>query len=698
MFGRKPADLLIEIGTEELPPKSLQQLMKAFAANVEALLTESRLEFDEVIAVASPRRLSAIAVKTARRQPDRTVEKKGPPVKVAFDDAGAPTPAETAFAEKCGVGIDKLSRAKTDKGEWLVFSALEKGRKSHELVPEIVAQAVRDLPIARRMRWGSSDTEFVRPVHWLVMMHGKDLIEGSVLGVQSGNVTRGHRFMAPGDIRISEASKYLAELEAEGFVVADFAARRQKVVNGVKSAAKDAGGNAVASDDLYDEVTALTEWPVAMTGQFDAAFLALPREVITATLSGHQRYFPVEDKQGNLLPVFAVVANLESKEPGKVRAGNERVVAPRLADAAFFWETDRQTPLSERQEGLQNVVYQKGLGSIADKSVRISRLAMVVCSQLGVESDDAERAATLSKCDLQTGMVGEFPELQGTIGSYYAQEDGEPIEVCLAIGEQYLPRFAGDELPEGAAGQAVAIADRLDTIAGILALGRKPTGNSDPFGLRRAALGVVRIIIERGLELDLPALIAVALNQQPVKGAEAPALADEMYEFIIDRMRSWYLDRRSVTPQMFEAVRVRRPPSLADFDQRLVAVSAFVRLDAADSLAAANKRIANILRKAETKGKLRLDPKKLSEDAESALHDAMLSASDSIAPLMRKRAYADALTQLAKLRDPVDKFFDDVMVMTDDKALRQNRLALLSDLRDLFLDIADISRLSISKD
>jgi glycyl-tRNA synthetase beta chain len=449
---------------------------------------------------------------------------------------------------------------------------------------------------------------------------------------------------------------------------------------------------------LYDEVTALTEWPVAMTGQFDAAFLALPREVITATLSGHQRYFPVEDKQGNLLPVFAVVANLESKEPGKVRAGNERVVAPRLADAAFFWETDRQTPLSERQEGLQNVVYQKGLGSIADKSVRISRLAMVVCSQLGVESDDAERAATLSKCDLQTGMVGEFPELQGTIGSYYAQEDGEPIEVCLAIGEQYLPRFAGDELPEGAAGQAVAIADRLDTIAGILALGRKPTGNSDPFGLRRAALGVVRIIIERGLELDLPALIAVALNQQPVKGAEAPALADEMYEFIIDRMRSWYLDRRSVTPQMFEAVRVRRPPSLADFDQRLVAVSAFVRLDAADSLAAANKRIANILRKAETKGKLRLDPKKLSEDAESALHDAMLSASDSIAPLMRKRAYADALTQLAKLRDPVDKFFDDVMVMTDDKALRQNRLALLSDLRDLFLDIADISRLSISKD
>jgi glycyl-tRNA synthetase beta chain len=655
MFGRKPADLLIEIGTEELPPKSLQQLMKAFAANVEALLTESRLEFDEVIAVASPRRLSAIAVKTARRQPDRTVEKKGPPVKVAFDDAGAPTPAATAFAEKCGVGIDKLSRAKTDKGEWLVFSALEKGRKSHELVPEIV-------------------------------------------GVQSGNVTRGHRFMAPGDIRISEASKYLAELEAEGFVVADFAARRQKVVNGVKSAAKDAGGNAVASDDLYDEVTALTEWPVAMTGQFDAAFLALPREVITATLSGHQRYFPVEDKQGNLLPVFAVVANLESKEPGKVRAGNERVVAPRLADAAFFWETDRQTPLSERQEGLQNVVYQKGLGSIADKSVRISRLAMVVCSQLGVESDDAERAATLSKCDLQTGMVGEFPELQGTIGSYYAQEDGEPIEVCLAIGEQYLPRFAGDELPEGAAGQAVAIADRLDTIAGILALGRKPTGNSDPFGLRRAALGVVRIIIERGLELDLPALIAVALNQQPVKGAEAPALADEMYEFIIDRMRSWYLDRRSVTPQMFEAVRVRRPPSLADFDQRLVAVSAFVRLDAADSLAAANKRIANILRKAETKGKLRLDPKKLSEDAESALHDAMLSASDSIAPLMRKRAYADALTQLAKLRDPVDKFFDDVMVMTDDKALRQNRLALLSDLRDLFLDIADISRLSISKD
>lgn len=698
MFSRKAADLLVELGTEELPPKSLKELMKAFATNLERLFAEHRLSCDAVVPYASPRRLAVIAFKLARRQPDRTVDVRGPPVKVAFDDAGNATPAALAFANKCGVEIDQLARETTDKGEWLTFSAKEKGVKASELIPLLVQSALADLPIARRMRWGSSDTEFVRPVHWLVMLHGKELVSGSVLDVEAGNRSRGHRFMAPGEIRISEPGKYLAELEGEGFVLADFAARRKKVVAGVNRAASEAGGIAAGNDELYDEVTALTEWPVAMTGRFDESFLALPREVISATLTSHQRYFPVVDKIGNLLPAFVVVANLESKDPARVREGNERVVAPRLADAAFFWETDRQTPLAERRDSLRNIVYQKGLGSIADKSARIARVAALICSQLGVESADAERAALLSKCDLQCGMVGEFPELQGIIGSYYAQADGEPVTVALAIGEQYLPRFAGDELPEGPAGQAVAIADRLDTLAGIFALGKRPGGNSDPFGLRRAALGIVRIVIERRLELDLPLLIAAALEQQPVDGADRQALCDELYDFIIDRMKSWYLDRRSVTAEMFESVRVRRPSSLVDFDYRLVAVSAFVRLDAADSLAAANKRIANILRKAGRSAGASLDPGKLTAGAESALHEAMLAAGDGIAPLMRKRAYGDALGHLARLRGPVDNFFDEVLVMSEDPVLQQNRLALLADLRELFLGIADISRLSISRD
>jgi glycyl-tRNA synthetase beta chain len=698
MFGKKPADLLIELGTEELPPKSLLDLMNAFAANVERLLQEQRLDFSAVDAFASPRRLVVIARKLSRRQPERTVEKKGPPVKIAFNDDGEPTPAAIAFAKKCGVDVEKLGRESTDKGEWLSYTAVEKGRKAHELLPEIVQEALADLPIARRMRWGASETEFVRPVHWLILLHGKDVVPGSVLGVEAGRRSRGHRFMAPGEVRISEAGKYLAELEGEGRVIADFAVRRDTVVSGVKRAAGEAGGIAVTNDDLYDEVTALTEWPVAMAGKFDDAFLSLPREVITATLTNHQRYFPVEDRSGNLLAAFVVVANLESKDPDKVREGNERVIAPRLADAAFFWQTDQQSTLADRQRALGNVVYQKGLGSIADKSLRLARLAVSISLQLDADPADAERAALLCKCDLQTGMVGEFPELQGTIGSYYAQADGETIGVALAIGEQYMPRFAGDELPEGSAGQALAIADRLDTLAGIFSLGKKPGGSSDPFGLRRAALGVVRIVIERDLELDLPALIKEALEQQPVKDLDAAALGTAIYDFVIDRMRSWYLDRRSVTAEMFESVRSRRPSSLADFDHRLVAVSAFVRLDAAESLAAANKRIANILRKAEKPKSLKLDPQQLVEEAESALHTAMLDAAEGIAPLMRKRAYADALTHLAGLRGPVDKFFDDVMVMSDDPALQNNRLALLSDLRDLFLGIADISRLSISKE
>ena len=698
ILGKRKADFLVEIGTEELPPAALRSLMNAFGASLTELFTESRLDFAAATAYASPRRLAVIVAGLAKRQEDQEVTAKGPPVSVAFDQDGNAQPAAEAFARKCGVSVAELQRTETDKGEYLAFNSVDKGRRAAQLIPGLVEKALQALPIPRRMRWGDSDAEFVRPVHWVVLLHGKKVVNGTVLGVAAGADSRGHRFMAAEEIRITEPARYVSLLEKEGFVLVDFERRRQKVVSGVNQAGADGGGTAVGDDALYDEVTALVEWPVPLTGSFDEAFLSLPREVIVATLTGHQRYFPVEDHIGNLLPAFVTVANIESDDPASVRHGNERVIRPRLADAAFFWDSDRQTKLADRQAALQKVVYQRGLGSIAEKSARIANLAVEICAQLEEDSADAERAALLSKCDLQTGMVGEFPELQGVMGSYYAQEDGEPLKVALAIGEQYLPRFAGDELPEGTAGQALAVADRLDTVAGIFALGKKPGGSRDPFGVRRAALGIVRIVIERQLELDIVQLIEAAVKSQPVPQADAAAVAVDLYEFIVDRMRSWYLERRSVSAEMFASVRARRPVSLLDFDQRLVAVSAFVRLDSAESLAAANKRIGNILRKAELKTVPSLDVARLTDAAEKELHDAMQSAQSAIAPLLRKRAYTDALTRLADLRPGVDKFFDDVMVMADDEALRNNRLALLAELRALFLDIADISRLSIDRE
>jgi len=698
VFGRRVADLLIEVGTEELPPKSLKSLMNAFGAGIEKQLSEARLGFDTVDAYASPRRLAVLVRNVARRQEDRTIESKGPPVKIAFDDDGNPQPAALAFAKKCGVAVTDLSRETNDKGEWLTFSSVEKGQKAKDILGDLLQRTLAELPIPRRMRWGGSDAEFVRPVHWVVLLHGKDVVRTSLFGISSGSRSRGHRFMSSGSIRISDPARYLGELETEGFVLVDFAARRERIVGGVKQAAAEAGGKPVGDGELYDEVTALTEWPVALTGRFDQEFLGLPREVISATLMNHQRYFPVEDRSGNLLPAFVTVANLESKDPDKVREGNERVIAPRLADAAFFWKTDKETRLEDRRDALGRVVYQQGLGTLADRSNRLAVLAKTICKSLDADAKEAVRAAELCKCDLQTGMVGEFPELQGIVGSYYAQADGESNAVALAISEQYLPRFAGDQLPEGPIGQSLAIADKLDALAGIFALGKKPSGNRDPFGLRRAALGVVRILVERKLDLDLESLIKKALMAQPVENADAKDLTAELYGFIVDRMRSWYIDRRSVTAEMFEAVRARRPPSLLDFDQRLVAVSAFVRLNSAESLAAANKRIANILRKSDTARKCTLEPAKLVDEAELELHAAMRSAADAIGPLMRKRAYTEALARLAELRAPIDRFFDDVMVMSEDESLQRNRLALLSDLRTLFLDIADISRLSISKE
>jgi glycyl-tRNA synthetase beta chain len=689
------ADFLVELGTEELPPMALRDLMDAFAGALSEGLTGSRLHHASVRGYASPRRLAVLVPDLALAQEDQPTVKKGPPVSIALDEAGKPTNTGLSFAKKCGVEFGALDREKTNKGEWLSYKAVEKGQAAADLLPEIVATALSALPIPRRMRWGDRDTEFVRPVHWLLMLHGKNTVAGSVLGIKSGNVTYGHRFHAPGAIKVSDPGKYLEVLKQKGYVIADFDARREKIVEGVTEEANKLNGTAVTGAALYDEVTALTEWPVAMTGKFDKSFLELPKEVIVATLSEHQRYFSIVDAKGALLPAFVVIANLESKQPDTVREGNERVVQPRLADAAFFWTTDRQSPLGSRVDALQNVVYQKGLGSMHDKCIRIAALATLIANQLDIDPRTVTRAAVLAKCDLLTGMVGEFPELQGVMGRYYATAGGEDTAVASAIEEQYLPRFAGDYLPTSDAGQILAVADKLDTLAGIFVLGKKPSGKRDPFGLRRGALGVIRILIEKSLDIDFTEILKAAILQQPAAGADVDSIRDELHDFVVDRLRRYYLDQDAgITTEMFAAVRAKRPASLCDFDQRLKAVAAFSRLGASASLAAAVKRTANILRQAENKIDGEVDAALLDDAAEKALYEALKAAEESVRPLLETRAYTEALAELSSLRKSVDTFFDEVMVMTDDKALRRNRLALLSALRALFLNIADISRLT----
>ena len=690
-------DFLVEIGTEELPPKALRSLMTAFGAELESAIDDARLKHGKLLAMASPRRLAVWVSKLDQQQADRQLTQKGPPVKVAFDADGNVTAAGEAFAKKCGVAVDKLGREKTDKGEWLTCDIVEKGLSAAELMPEAVERALAALPIPRRMRWGAGEAEFVRPVHWMVMLHGNKVIKTPVMGITPGNKTRGHRFLSKKPLVVKTPDDYRAVLEEQGHVIADFEQRLGMVKKGVKAAAKKAGGVPVADDDLYDEVTALVEWPVPITGSFDEEYLELPREVVISTLTGHQRYFPVADKDGQLLPRFVTVANIESKDPDQVRAGNERVIRPRLADAAFFWESDRRTPLASRQSALREVVYQRGLGSLADKSARVATIAVGIATELQIEPATAQRAAALSKCDLLTGMVGEFPDLQGTMGRYYAAVDGEPAAVAQAIEEQYLPSHAGGALPDSADGQVLALADRLDTLAGIFSIGKKPSGNRDPFGLRRSALGIVRLLVECSLDLDLKAMIAAAVAAQPAGKVGKEEVSEALYTFISERLRRYFLDREAnLETETFDAVLARHPESLVDFERRLRAVQAFIELEPASSLAAANKRIANILRQAGDPEGLAVRKKLLSDEAELDLWSALEKSRAAVRPLLDARDYTEALTLLAELRSPVDRFFDEVMVMADDAATRDNRLALLGELRALFLDVADISRLAIA--
>lgn len=688
------ADLLVEIGTEELPPKSLRALSAAMRAGMLQGLEAASLAHGEVRSFATPRRLALVVEQLARTQPDREMELRGPPQRVAFDADGEPTRAALAFADKCGVGVAELQRVETDKGTWLTHRRVEAGRDAAQLLPGIVNEALAKLPVPRPMRWGNHDIAFVRPAHWVVMLLGDEPVAGSVLGIAAGRATRGHRFHCGAAITVAHPARYEAQLETEGRVIADFDTRRMRVTAGVESEAARLGGTPVGDDALFDEVTALVEWPVAIGASFDARFLELPPEVLIETLQAHQRYFPVRGHDGALTRHFVTVANIDSKQPELVRTGNERVVAPRLADAEFFYKSDRCAPLASRLAALAGVVFQRKLGTLHDKMRRVEGISVWLAEHTGGDAANARRAAQLAKCDLLTDMVGEFPSLQGTMGRYYALHDGEPETVANALEEQYLPRFAGDRLPATETGRVLAVAEKIDTIAGIFAIGQRPTGTRDPFALRRSALGVLRILIEQNVDVDLRALIVTAVGLQPV-GSDNEILHDEIYQYFLDRLRAWYLDGEiaGITPQVFDAVATRAPERMPDFHARVLAVRDFAALPEAASLSAANKRIANILRGAGDEVAADVDPAALTEPAERELHAAVTSAQDQALPLLEQRRYGEALTRLARLRPAVDRFFDDVMVMTEDTRLRRNRLALLGQLRELFLRTADLSYL-----
>ncbi|MDO8826995.1 glycine--tRNA ligase subunit beta [Methylophaga sp.] len=685
-------DFLLELGTEELPPKALSTLSDALLKGIEKGLTEAELSFSASKAYASPRRLAVVINGLQTHQADRQVEKRGPAVTAGFDEDGNPTKALQGFARSCGVDVDALETLETDKGAWLVYREQQAGQAAGELLPEIVKQALAALPIPKRMRWGSLSEEFVRPVHWLILMLGDEVIPASLLGVQSDQLSYGHRFHHPHAIRISTAQTYAPQLLSEGHVMVDFAQRREAIRGQVNELASQLGGQAIIDDELLDEVTGLVEWPVALSGEFDKRFLELPSQALISSMQGHQKYFPVEDAAGKLLPFFITVCNIESRDPAQVIAGNERVILPRLSDAAFFWDTDRKRPLADRQEQLKTIVFQNQLGTVHDKSQRVAKLAGFIADKIGGDSTLAQRAAMLAKCDLVTEMVGEFPELQGIMGSFYARLDGEPEELALAMDEQYLPRFAGDALPQGKTGQALSLAEKIDTLCGLFGIGQPPSGAKDPFALRRAALGVLRIIIENNLDLDLAELLQQSVQSYDQQLTETDIVAPVL-QYLFDRLRGYSADAGH-HGDVFEAVLALQPTRPLDFMQRMQAVSAFRAMEQAEALAAGNKRIDNILRKNDAyEADHQLNPDLLEEPAEQQLAETLKRVSADVAPMMQQADYTGVLRRLADMRESIDAFFDEVMVMAEDEAIRHNRLALLNQTRALFLGVADISRL-----
>ncbi|MCF5164059.1 glycine--tRNA ligase subunit beta [Pseudomonas congelans] len=679
-------DFLVELGTEELPPKTLVSLADAFLAGIEKGLAGAGLTYSAKQVYAAPRRLAVLITALATQQPDRSVNLDGPPRQAAFDADGNPTQAALGFAKKCGVDLSEIDQS----GPKLRYSQTILGKPTTSLLPTIVEDSLNDLPIAKRMRWGARKEEFVRPTQWLVMLFGDQVVDCTILAQSAGRHSRGHRFHHPQDVRISSPAAYLSDLRA-AHVLADFNERRQIISKRVDELATQQEGTAIVPPSLLDEVAGLVEWPVPLVCSFEERFLEVPQEALITTMQDNQKYFCLLDVDGKLLPRFITVANIESKDPAQIIAGNEKVVRPRLTDAEFFFKQDKKQKLETFNDRLKNVVFQAQLGSVFDKAERVSKLAAYIAPRIGGDAKRSARAGLLSKCDLSSEMVGEFPEMQGIAGYYYAKADGEPEDVALALNEQYMPRGAGAELPTTLTGAAVAIADKLDTLVGIFGIGMLPTGSKDPYALRRAALGILRTLIEKKLDLNLIETVKFAVTQFGAKIKPA-GLAEQVLDFIFDRLRARYEDE-GVDVAVYLSVRALQPASALDFDQRVQAVQAFRKLPQAAALAAVNKRVSNLLSKAEGSIAQTVEPKYFDNANEFSLYSAIQQADHAIQPMAAERQYSESLARLAMLREPVDAFFEAVMVNAEDANVRANRYALLSRLRGLFLGVADISLL-----
>lgn len=681
-------NFLVEIGTEELPPKALKTLATSFADNVEAELNQAGVTFDKIEWFAAPRRLAVKVLNLATQQPSKEIEKRGPAVSAAFDAEGKPTKAAEGWARGCGITVDQAERIATDKGEWLVHRAKIEGQPTKNLLNDIVANALAKLPIPKPMRWADKTVQFIRPVHTVTMLLGDELIEGEILGVASARTIRGHRFLGEKEFEIQHADQYPQLLREKGSVVADFNERKAEILAKSQAKATALGGVADIEESLLEEVTSLVEYPNVLAAKFEERFLAVPAEALVYTMKGDQKYFPIYDKDGKLLPHFIFVSNINPEDPTAIIEGNEKVVRPRLTDAEFFFKTDLKQKLVDRLPRLETVLFQQQLGTLKDKTDRIEQLAGEIAKQIGADEAKAKRAGLLSKCDLMTNMVFEFTDTQGVMGMHYARHDGEDEEVAVALNEQYMPRFAGDELPKSLVASAVALADKFDTLTGIFGIGQAPKGSADPFALRRAALGALRIIVEKNLPLDLEDLVKKSAALFGDKLTNQNVVAD-VVDFMLGRFRAWYQDE-GIAVDVIQAVLARRPTRPADFDARVRAVSHFRTLDSAEALAAANKRVSNILAKADaTIGEINLTA--CVEPAEKALAEAVLALRTEVQPLIAQGDYTAVLDKLANLRAPVDSFFDNVMVNAEDSALRQNRLAILNTLQGLFLQVADIS-------
>ncbi|MDG6453427.1 glycine--tRNA ligase subunit beta [Glaesserella parasuis] len=684
-------NFLAEIGTEELPPKALKKLATAFAENVEAELNQAGLSFDKVEWFAAPRRLAVKVLGLATAQPSKEVEKRGPAVSAAFDAEGKPTKAAEGWAKGCGITVEQAERIATDKGEWLIHRAVIEGQPTKNLLVGMISNALVKLPIPKTMRWGDKTEQFVRPVHTVTLLLGDELIEGEILGIASGTTIRGHRFLGEREFQISHADQYPALLKEKGSVVADFNERKALILAKAQEKAAALGGVADIEEELLDEVTSLVEYPDVLAAKFEERFLAVPAEALVYTMKGDQKYFPIYDKDGKLLPHFIFVSNINPEDPSKIIEGNEKVVRPRLTDAEFFFKTDLKQRLEDQLPRLETVLFQQQLGTLRDKTTRIEQLAGEIAKQIGADETKAKRAGLLSKCDLMTNMVFEFTDTQGVMGMHYARHDGEDEEVAVALNEQYMPRFAGDELPKSLVASSVALADKFDTLTGIFGIGQQPKGSADPFALRRAALGALRIIVEKNLPLDLSDLVATSAKLFGDKLTNSNVV-EEVVDFMLGRFRTWYQDE-GIAVDVIQAVLARRPTRPADFDARVRAVSHFRTLDSAEALAAANKRVSNILAKVEGEISSEIDRTLLVETEEKALVEQIITLQAELAPLFEKGEYQTALDRLAGLREVVDNFFDKVMVNAEDPKLRQNRQAILNNLRNLFLQVADISLL-----